>query len=343
VQASVAALVATTLLLSAGLTYAVLRRARASGLVDIPNARSSHRRPTPTGGGIAIVVAATTGLAALALKALLDAHLLAAACGGVIVAAAGLIDDRRRLSPHARLTVHVLAAVWALTLLGGMHVLQLGHSLWMPRAVGYVLGVLGVVWSINLFNFMDGIDGIAAAQAIFMTCAAALLGALAGTGEALVTANLVFGAACAGFVLWNWPPARIFMGDVGSGYIGYMLAVLALAEARSSALALWIWLTLGGVFFVDATVTLARRFLRGERVYEAHRSRAYQTLARRWQSHGRTTGGVTLVNVLWLLPCAWLESRSPQYAAAIAVAALAPLAVAALAVGAGHREVGGSA
>jgi len=343
VHASVAALVATTLLLSAGLTLLVLRRARASGLVDVPNTRSSHRRPTPTGGGIAIVVAATTGLAALGLMALLDAQLLAAACGGVIVAAAGLIDDRRRLSARARLTVHVLAAVWALTLLGGVHALQIGHSLWMPRAFGYVLGALAVIWSINLFNFMDGIDGIAAAQSIFMTCAAALLGALAGTGEPLVTANLVFAAACAGFVLWNWPPARIFMGDVGSGYIGYMLAVLALAEARTSALAPWIWLTLGGVFFVDATVTLTRRFLRGERVYEAHRSHAYQTLARRWHSHGRTTLGVTLVNLLWLLPCAWLESRRPQDAAAITVAALAPLAIAALGVGAGHREVSGSA
>jgi Fuc2NAc and GlcNAc transferase len=147
----------------------------------------------------------------------------------------------------------------------------------------------------------------------------------------------VFGAACGGFLLWNWPPAKIFMGDVGSGYIGYMVGVLALAAARASPDALWIWLILGGAFFIDATVTLARRAVRGERVHEAHRSHAYQWSARRW-GHKRVTVAVSLLNLVWLLPSALLAMRYPERAVLITVGTLAPLLVLALALGSGRRE-----
>jgi Fuc2NAc and GlcNAc transferase len=329
---------AAALALSASLTLAVLRRARRGGLVDVPNQRSSHQLPTPTGGGTSMVIATTVGLVALFALGAIDVQLLAAASGGLLVAVAGFIDDRRSLSARARLIVHTLAALWALVWLGGLHALRFDDIVWTPHAFGYVLGVLGVVWTINLFNFMDGIDGIAVSEAIFMACAAALLGASVGASPASLRADLLFAAACAGFAVWNWPPAKIFMGDVGSGYAGYLLAILALSSARDSEVALLIWLTLGGVFFVDATVTLARRCLRGEQVYEAHRSHAYQWLARRWGSHRRTTLMVTLVNVIWLLPCAWFETMFPQYAALITVLALAPLAVLAIGAGAGRSE-----
>src|SRR6185312_3312887 len=105
----------------------------------------------------------------------------------------------------------------------------------------------------------------------------------------VAAAALALGASWFGFLLWNWPPARIFMGDVGSGYLGYALGVLMLACARRNWSALWMWLMLGGAFFVDATVTLVRRAVRGERVYQAHRSHAYQWLSRRWRSHRRVT------------------------------------------------------
>jgi Fuc2NAc and GlcNAc transferase len=330
--------IAAAVALSATLTLAVLRRARANGLVDVPNQRSSHAVPTPTGGGLGIAVTATAGFLALALLGELDWQLFAAAAGGVAVAAAGFVDDRRRLSPRSRLIIHGVASVWALAWLGGPHALRLGAAVVTLPVLGYVLGVLAVMWTINLFNFMDGIDGIAAAQAIFMTCAAALLGALCGFATPQIPAELVLAAACAGFAIWNWPPARIFMGDVGSGYTGYLLAILALAAARTSDVALAVWLTLGAVFFVDATVTLTRRFLRRERVYEAHRSHAYQWLARRWGSHRRVTLAVTLVNVGWLLPCAWVEARHPRQAALVTGLALAPVIVLAIWAGAGRSE-----
>ena len=132
----------------------------------------------------------------------------------------------------------------------------------------------------------------------------------------------VLAASCCGFLLWNWPPARIFLGDVGSGYIGYVLSVLALSAGHENPVNAWLWLLLGGAFFVDATVTLARRILRRERVHEAHRTHAYQHLAHRWRSHLAVTGGLALVNLLLLLPCALLARRFPAHAAAITVAAL---------------------
>ena len=128
------------------------------------------------------------------------------------------------------------------------------------------------------------------------------------------------------------------MGDVGSGYIGYFVSVLAVAAARDDSVAVWVWLVLGGVFFVDSTVTLVRRALRGERIHEAHRSHAYQWLARRWGSHRRVTVAVLMLNLIWSLPCAFLVTLHPNHAVAIVVVALVPLVALAFAAGAGRRE-----
>jgi Fuc2NAc and GlcNAc transferase len=204
--------------------------------------------------------------------------------------------------------------------------------------IGLVLAVAGVTWVLNLFNFMDGIDGIAASEAVFVSTAALPLMALCGVSGEVSAACLMIAAACLGFLLWNWPPAKIFMGDVGSGYVGYVVAVLALAATRENPEALWVWLILGGVFFVDATVTLVRRAARGERIYDAHRSHGYQRLARRWGSHRRVTVAVMMLNLIWLLPCAFLATLQPDHAVAIVVAALVPLVALAIAAGSGRRE-----
>jgi Fuc2NAc and GlcNAc transferase len=153
-------------------------------------------------------------------------------------------------------------------------------------------------------------------------------------------AALILAAATLGFLVWNWPPAKIFMGDAGSGYTGYAVAVLAVAAARESPVALLTWVMLAGVFVVDATVTLVRRVARRERASQAHRSHAYQWLARKWSSHRRVTLGVVLVNVVWLFPCALCATLFPAFAGWILCVALAPLIVAALAAGAGRPEIG---
>lgn len=318
---------------------ALLRRlALAHGVLDVPNQRSSHDAPTPRGGGAAIVVATTGALLALAWIGTIRVELLLAlAVGGAAVALVGFMDDRRRLRVSVRFAVHVAAALWALGWLGGLAPLRLGGYTVNFGWSGYVLGVLGIVWVLNLFNFMDGIDGIAGSEATFVAWAGAALAAGASSGSAA----LVFGAACVGFLRWNWPPARIFMGDVGSGYLGYVVAVLALASMHDSAVAIWVWLILGGVFFVDATVTLLRRLSRGQRVYQAHRSHAYQWLARRWGSHLRVTLALLGVDVCWLLPCAAFAALHPRYAAATTVLAFTPLVVLALAAGSGRSERAG--
>jgi Fuc2NAc and GlcNAc transferase len=334
---------AVTLLLSAGLTYGARRFALARGLIDVPNERSSHATPTPRGGGVAIVIASYVMFAWLLASGSLDDRAFIALLGGLPVAAIGLADDHRRIPARARLAVHVIAALWALAWLGGLPPVPIGHTLWSGRVTGTVLGVLGIVWSVNFFNFMDGIDGIAASEGTFVPAAGALLymQALAPPGPA--AAALALAGACAGFLLWNWSPARIFMGDAGSGYVGYAIAVLALVAARQQPQALFAWWILGGVFFVDATVTLGRRLLRGEPAHQAHRSHAYQRLARRLASHGLATGVVVIINLVWLLPWAWLANARPGAAAGLAVLALSPLAAAAIIAGAGRADSGQAA
>jgi Fuc2NAc and GlcNAc transferase len=324
-----------SLAVSMALTLAVRRFAIAHGLLDVPNERSSHVIPTPRGGGVAIVLTSVAGFVLLAALHKLDFSLFAALMGGLGVAAIGFRDDRRALPAAVRLGAHLAAALWALAWLGGLPPLQIGHQVVTLGLFGNILGALSIVWVLNLFNFMDGIDGLAASEAVFIVWSGAIL---AGATNGPAAAAIIFGASCLGFLRWNWPPAKIFLGDVGSGFAGYVIAVLALGVARRDPVGLWTWLILGGVFFVDATLTLVRRLLRWERIYEAHRTHAYQWLARRWNSHGRVTSTVLAVNILGLFPCAMLAHSFPEYAGLLVFVAFVPLSLLAADSGAGRRE-----
>jgi len=316
------------------LTFVMRRVSLARGLLDVPNERSSHATPTPRGGGVAIVIGSLGAFIGLWLLCAVDTNLfIALAGGGLAVAVIGLIDDRRPLPASVRLIVHIAAAAWALT--------------WLAKSSGphltaaiQLVALLGIIWTLNLYNFMDGIDGIAASEGVFVSWAGAGLLLLAGGSFGIAAMALAVGAACLGFLIWNWPPARIFMGDVGSAYLGYVIGVLALAGARENAVTLWVWLILGAVFFVDATLTLVRRMFRGERVHQAHRSHAYQWLARRWASHKRVTVAVLAVNLFWLLPCAGFAIANPELAPWAALVAVTPVIVWAFLAGAGRPEAG---
>ncbi|MFI4869275.1 MAG: glycosyltransferase family 4 protein [Steroidobacterales bacterium] len=325
--------------ISAGLTGVVRWLALRHGLLDVPNQRSSHSAPTPRGGGVAIVIASGIALTLLGSAGAMEPRLVAALLGGgITVAMIGFLDDRRRLSATVRLAVHAAAALWALLILGGVPAVQVGNHLVEFGWSGWVIGTLAIIWVLNLFNFMDGIDGIAAAEAVFVAIAGALVSSQSDTGMSTFRGAIVFGAACLGFLGWNWAPAKIFMGDVGSGFLGYVIAVLAIASARDNPTALLSWLILGGVFFCDATVTLIRRMLRGEGASQAHRTHAYQWLARRWHSHQRVTNAVLAINICWLFPWALFASKHPVLAAWSAAAALAPLLILAFFTGAGRSE-----
>jgi Fuc2NAc and GlcNAc transferase len=331
---------AATAAVSALMTGMLRRYAIRAGLIDRPNARSSHSIPTPRGGGLAIVVTSIVAVGLLYILQIVSLRLFVAlAGGGLAVAVVGFVDDRHTLPARVRLAVHVCAALWCLAWLGGLPAMLIGTHVVYLGWSGYVLGTLAVVWVLNLFNFMDGIDGIAASEAIFVSGAGALLGSVSGAAAAVPLASALIAAACVGFLIWNWPPAKMFMGDVGSGYLGYVIAVLAIAATVDNPVFVWVWLILGGTFFVDATVTLARRTLRGERLHEAHRSHAYQWLARRWGNHRPVTLSVLGVNVFWLLPAAWLAMRHPQCAVWIVAGAYLPLIIVAVAAGAGRQEL----
>jgi Fuc2NAc and GlcNAc transferase len=312
-----------------------------TNLLDIPNDRSSHKQPTPRGGGLAIAVAASVGFATLFWLGQLNGKmLLALLLGGGAIALVGMLDDRHKLSPSLRLSIHLAAAALAIWCLGGIPPLQVGERVVDLGAPGWVLGVLAIVWTLNLFNFMDGIDGIAASESTFMAVIGGILLLLAVPDSSLAGAAFVFGAACLGFLAWNWPPAKIFMGDVGSGYLGYVLAVLALGSGVEHPAAGLAWLILGGLFFADATVTLLRRVVRQQRVFDAHREHAYQHVAIRRGSHRAVTLAVWGINLCACLPLAYAALRWPAWAAWIASLAVAGAAVAAASLGAGTPASG---
>jgi Fuc2NAc and GlcNAc transferase len=320
-----------------GLSEWIRTYARRAGLLDVPNQRSSHAVPTPRGGGLAIVVCTLLAVLSVNLGGQLPSrYAVALIVGGGLVALVGALDDRLGLPAHLRLLAHCAAAGIVVGLIGAIGSLSIGHSTVNFGYVAWPITIIGIVWFLNLFNFMDGIDGIAISQAIFMSIAGAVLAAINGAPMGIVVAMFMFSASCLGFVPLNWPPARMFMGDVGSGFLGFTLAAFALATVVLGDLSVWTWILLSGTFLVDATVTLVHRLLRGEKVYQAHRSHAYQHLSRKWHSHGRVTVAFMAVNIGWLLPLAWLSVRSNDSAALIAAIGVAPLVAVAWISGAGR-------
>lgn len=312
--------------------YAIKRR-----LLDTPNARSSHSVPTPRAGGIAIVASYLTSLVALALAGSMPTPLLWAMLGGgALVAVVGFVDDLGQVAPRWRLLAHFGAAAWVLGSLDGMPAIEL-FGIALGGWIAIVLGAVYLVWLLNLYNFMDGIDGIAGAEAVCICAGAALLHTIAGQHE-IAMVSLLLAAVAAGFLWWNLPQARIFMGDAGSGFLGIAIGALSLYGGALSPALFWSWLILLGVFVTDATVTLLKRLVRGEKVYEAHRSHAYQRAARRYGSHTRVTVGVVLIDLLWLLPVAASVGLAGLDGPLGLAIAYAPLVVLALWFGAGEPE-----
>ncbi len=281
----------------------VLRRyALAKSLMDIPNERSSHSVPTPRGGGVAIVVAFLLALPVLTGLDLLSMSALYGLFGsGLLVAVIGFADDHGHIAARWRLLGHFIAAAWALFWLNGLPPIELFGITVDLGWFGNILTLVYLVWMLNLYNFMDGIDGLASAEAISVCLGMCLVYWFSGNLE-LIWALLILAATVAGFLSWNFPPARIFMGDAGSGFLGLVLALLSIQAAWVAPQLLWSWLILLGVFIVDATWTLIRRLIRGNKVYQAHRSHAYQFASRRYSSHKVVTLSVIMINLFWLLP-----------------------------------------
>ncbi|NVZ21652.1 MraY family glycosyltransferase [Pseudomonas costantinii] len=286
------------------LTWLLRRYALARSLIDVPNARSSHTVPTPRGGGVAIVVSFLVVLPILFVSDEVPHAVIWALMGaGAAVALLGFLDDHGHIAARWRLLGHFGAAVWVLVWLGGLPAISLPGLIVDFGWVGHILAVFYLVWMLNLYNFMDGIDGLASVEAM-CACLGACLVYWWGGYQALIWAPLLLSMAVLGFLYWNFPAARIFMGDAGSGFLGLILGGLSLAAAWQDANLLWVWLILLGVFIVDATFTLSRRLMRGDKVYEAHRSHAYQFASRKVGGHLPVTLSVLAINLFWLTPIA---------------------------------------
>ncbi|WP_095078294.1 glycosyltransferase family 4 protein [Pseudomonas sp. Irchel s3h17] len=288
------------------LTLLLRRYAIVKSLIDVPNARSSHSVPTPRGGGVAIVVSflcVLPVLTALDFMSLSDRYALFG--GGLLVAILGFADDHGHIAARWRLLGHFIAGAWALFWLGGLAPLSLFGSTIDLGWFGNILALVYLVWMLNLYNFMDGIDGLASAEAICACIGVVLVSWIVGY-PSMVWVPLMLAAAVAGFGYWNFPPAKIFMGDAGSGFLGFVLAVLSLSAAWIAPEMLYVWLIMLGAFIVDATWTLFRRLIRGDAVSQAHRSHAYQYASRLFKSHKKVTMAVVAINFLWLWPLALL-------------------------------------
>ena len=308
-------------------------------VLDHANERSSHVGSVPRGGGTvfaALALASWAWLASVPTGASGVPWLLVA--GGACVAAIGIVDDARGVPARTRLAVHLAAgaavawASWPLPPVG-----LAGAQVEAPWILG-PLAAVAVAWSVNLTNFMDGIDGIAASHsAIVLGFLAAALGS--GGEGALAAAAAAAAGGALGFLAWNLSRhRRIFMGDGGSGFLGYAIAALSVAAWSSGALGPWQCIAVSGSFVADATVTLVRRAVRRQPLAQAHRSHAYQHLSRRWQSHRAVTALFVAVDLCWCVPLALAAGRWPSWAPLLALAAAGAPAAAAWMLGAGQDE-----
>ena len=318
------------------LTALLIALARRSSILAIPNARSSHEVPTPTLGGVAIALPV---LAWTASRIGQDPLVWAVLGGGGLLAALGLVDDLRDLKAGVRLPIQCAAAalaVGALPIAMPLELTPLSIDVWwLIVAFNFVF----ILWMVNLYNFMDGIDGIAACQCIVYCAGALLLGRPEALADDLLW--LLLGAV-AGFFWFNRPPARIFMGDVGSALLGFLLAIIALTLDARRQMPLIASLILLAGFWFDATYTLCVRILSGQRFTSAHRSHLYQKCAQ-LLGHGRTTTMFMVFAVVWLMPLAWFVMRLPSFSIAWLALAIAPLLIASVRLRAGHPdEVTGS-
>ncbi|HRV32456.1 MAG TPA: glycosyltransferase family 4 protein [Candidatus Paceibacterota bacterium] len=264
-----------------------------SNIIDIPNERSSHTVPTPRGAGVAVsAIWFITIIYLFLIEKKIPSNLFYALSGGLLLSLIGIIDDIWSISPKVRLIVQIIASSIALFALGGLPKIDLGfyciESFWLLTPIAFVM----IIWFINLFNFLDGIDGYLGVETLFIF---GFVGFFFSDNTAICLALIIVG-----FLFHNWPKAKVFMGDVGSTLIGYNVAVFALYYQNSGKTSLIIWLILSSLFWFDATLTLYRRFRNKENLMKAHKKHAYQRIVQAGYSHQKTLFYSIGINIIIL-------------------------------------------
>lgn len=290
-------------LVSFCLTYLFRLIALKKQALDLPNERSSHTVPTPRVGGLAIVLTWYIGLIGFFYYGLISAYLFYALMCGALLAIISFIDDLIEIKPVIRLIVHFVVVISAFVFLNGIRPFILPHIEINYLYITYPLAIIGMVWFINLYNFMDGINGFASIEAITI--------ALFMYFFTFNAVNLLLVVAVLGFLFWNWPKAKIFMGDVGSTQLGFVLVVLGIYFHNEFQFSIVNWIMLAIPFWFDATFTLYRRWRNKEKLSVGHRKHVYQRIVQSGYSHFQV--GLMLISLNTIIILMILLYRSYDF------------------------------
>lgn len=301
-------------LISFSLTYFIKNYMIKKSLVAVVNERSSHTVPTPHGGGIALAITWFIGLFYLYFIGEISSNLFYALLFGAVISIVSFFDDIYELSPKIRLIAQAIVAIVGLYFLGGFETLTFGIFDIQNPIFTNIFAFFMIIWFINLYNFLDGINGYAGSEAIF----------LALTGFILFSGNyfLVLAVSVLGFLFWNWNKAKIFMGDVGSTLLGYNIAIFTIYYANEESTNFWIWIILFGIYWFDATLTLIRRKLNKEKLSLAHKKHAYQRLTQSGWSHYKVTNYSIGLNIILFFIVYFVSNISVAFILALIVLVL---------------------
>lgn len=286
------------------LTMIIRKVAIRKNILDIPNHRSSHKLPTPRGGGLAIVITWFITITIMWYNDKIPHNLFYALLSGIPLIIISIIDDIRNVKPYIRIIFQTISVILGIYFIKGMSTVDLGFFVvYNPLLLSIIAIPIGI-WFVNLFNFLDGIDAFATIEAMFIGLTIYLF-----TDDILL---LFFTVILFGFLIWNWPKAKIFLGDVGSTYLGFTLFIIAISSNNSSDFNIIFWLNASSIFWFDGTVTLLRRWKQNEHINEPHKKHAYQRAVQYGFSHKKVVISTSCINLIILLNIYVFKIYFPQ-------------------------------
>ena len=275
------------------------------------NFRTLHEKPTPRGGGIVFSLVFCLCILFLYYSGEIGLNiLLVFGVGGAFAVIIGYVDDLKGISALIKLCLQLLITLWTLFWLDGG---ALNEFLFINGWMAWIISAFLMVWLINAYNFIDGIDGLAITGAILILSTLVLTLIISNRFSHLSQMFLILIASCSGFLFFNWPKASIFMGDSGSLFLGYIFSAFIIYSTMNSEISLYTWLVVFGYYLADTSLTTLIRLITVKKWYHSHRSHAYQNLARILNSHSKVTAGIAIYHLLWLLPLAILTIIKPNF------------------------------